>query len=307
MTALDDLTLLRSFIRIAESGSISAAARTLGVSQPSLSRHLRQLELRAGVSLIRRDTHNMSLTEAGFRLLEDARAMLALADDAQQRLHGERSTLSGNLRLFSTIDIGQFLVTRLVTDFLAQHPGITAQLSYSNLPLRMIEDGYEAGAVVGAIADENLVACLAGEVTRYIVAAPQLIAAQPAVQQFTALAEWPWLRLLGPQFGAPDMVVARRQNGPSESFPIEPVFSIEGATGVREAVLLGLGVAQASEWLVREDLRQGRLVRLCPEWQLPALPVHVVYPSGRGLSARARAFIDFAVTRLHADLAPDNF
>lgn len=305
MTALDDLPLLRSFVRIAESGSISAAARTLGISQPNLSRHLRLLEDRAGLPLIRRDTHSMSLTEAGLRFLEDARALLALADDAQQRLHGEHSTLSGNLRLFSTIDIGQFLVTRLVTDFLASHPGITAQLSYSNLPLRMIEDGYEAGAVVGAIADENLVARPAGQVTRYIVATPELIAAHPPVRQLSDLASWPWLRLLGPQFGASDMVAASRASGPLESFPIEPVFSIEGATGVREAVLRGLGVAQASEWLVRDDLRHGRLLRLCPEWTLPPLPVHVVYPSGRRLSARVRAFVDFAVTRLQHDFAPD--
>lgn len=304
MTALDDLPLLRSFVRIAESGSISAAARTLGVSQPSLSRHLRQLEDRAGLPLIRRDTHTMRLTEAGLRLLEVAHAMLALADDAQHRLLGERSTLAGNLRLFSTIDIGQFLVTRLVTDFLAHHPAITAQLSYSNLPLRMIEDGYEAGAVVGLIADENLVARPAGEVTRYIVATPALIASRPPVKHFADLATWPWLGLLGAQFGASDRVVASSPHGQQVSFPFEPVFSIEGATGVREAALRGLGVALASEWLVRDDLRAGRLVRLCPDWQLPALSVHVVYPSRRGLSARTRAFIDFAVTRLRADLTP---
>lgn len=118
MTPLEDLSLVRVFVCIVESGSISAAARTLKMPQPSLSRRLRMLEENCGMALLRRDTHRMSLTEAGHRLLADARALLALADDAAQRLHEDQAALRGHLRLFATIDFGQFTVTRLIARFL---------------------------------------------------------------------------------------------------------------------------------------------------------------------------------------------
>jgi DNA-binding transcriptional LysR family regulator len=175
MTPLEDLVLLRAFVCIVESGSISAAARRLKVPQPSLSRRLRMLEDNCGVVLLRRDTHRMSLTEAGHRLLEDAQAMLMLADEAAQRLHEDQAVLRGHLRLFVTIDSGQFATTRLIARFLQANPGVTAELSYTNRPLQMIQEGYDAGVIVGSITDESVIARPAFKVVRYLVAAPDLI------------------------------------------------------------------------------------------------------------------------------------
>ena len=105
MTAFDDLSLLRTFVCIVESGSISAAARRLNEAQSTLSRQLRLLEKQSGAVLLRRDTHGMSLTESGQGLLMDARSMLAHAEEADQRLREGQTTLSGHLRLFATIDL----------------------------------------------------------------------------------------------------------------------------------------------------------------------------------------------------------
>src|SRR5262245_3812846 len=104
MTPFDDLSLLRTFVSIVESGSISAAARVLKIPKPSLSRHLRILEQQAGAPLLRRDTHRMNLTEAGARMLEDARALLALAEEATERISEDQTKLRGHLRVFATID-----------------------------------------------------------------------------------------------------------------------------------------------------------------------------------------------------------
>src|SRR6267142_4957999 len=118
MAAFNDLSLLRVFVCIAESGSISAGARRLKIPQPTLSRYLRQLEENSRAALLRRDTHRMSLTETGHRLLEDARAILALADEADGRLHEDQTVLRGHLRLFATMDSGQSIFTRLITSFI---------------------------------------------------------------------------------------------------------------------------------------------------------------------------------------------
>src|SRR5881394_2231310 len=126
MRAFEDLNLLRAFVCIVECGSISAAARRLRISQPSLSRQLRTLEELCGTALLRRDTHQMSLTETGRRLLADASAILTHAEDADRRFREDQTTLSGHLRLFATMDLGTWIVTPLVSRFLKANPKVTA-------------------------------------------------------------------------------------------------------------------------------------------------------------------------------------
>jgi len=162
MSAFRNLALLEAFVSIAESGSISAAARRLKAQQPTLSRQLRALEKRCGTPLLRRNTHRMTLTEAGWRMLGDARAMLAFAEEAEQRMRNDQTELRGHLRLFATVDFGQFLFARLIASFMQRHPGITVELIYSNRPVRMIEEGCDAGLIVGDLTDETVVARPAG-------------------------------------------------------------------------------------------------------------------------------------------------
>src|ERR1043165_7637766 len=147
MRAFEDLTLLRAFICIVECGSISAGARRLRISQPTLSRQLRTVEELCGTALLRRDTHRMSVTEPGRRLLADARAMLAQAEEADRRLREDYTTLSGQLSLFATIDLGQFIVTRLVSQFLQQNPKVNVMLGLTNRPLHMIQEGCDVAIV----------------------------------------------------------------------------------------------------------------------------------------------------------------
>src|SRR6266404_880423 len=201
MTAFHDLSLLRAFVSIVESGSISAGARRLKIPQPTLSRYLRQLEENSSAALLRRDTHRMCLTETGHRLLEDARAILALAEEAEQRLHQEQAALRGHLRLFATIDSGQFTTTRLISSFLKRNPGVTAELAYNNRPLHMIQEGCDAGVVVGEITDESVVARPAGKIARYVAASPEFLKGRPKVKDPSDLRSWPWVALSGAQFG----------------------------------------------------------------------------------------------------------
>src|SRR6266403_4047996 len=183
MTAFDDLSLLRAFIGIVECGSISAAARRLKIPQPTLSRYLRVLEERCDGPLLRRDTHQMSLTQTGRRFLADAKAMVAHAEEADQHLREGQTTLSGHLRLFATIDNGQFIVTRLVSSFLQINPKVTAELALTNRPLHMIQEGCGVGILPSKITDESVIARPAGKITLCLAASPSLVESRPAVKQ----------------------------------------------------------------------------------------------------------------------------
>ena len=302
MAAFEDLSLLRTFICIVESGSISAGARRIKIPQPTLSRYLRQLEEKSGAALLRRDTHRMSLTETGHRLLADARAMLALAEDAHHRLHEGQTTLGGHLRLFATIDSGQFPVTRLISSFLQVNPKVTAEIGFTNRPLHMIQEGCDVGIVAGEITDESVVARLAGKQLRYLVAAPALIKSRPAVKAPADLKSWPWLALSGFQFGGSKETKLYSPKGDEQTIAISPVFISEGATSLREAARAGLGICVLPDFLVREDISSARLVRVLPQWKAKEISVHVVYQAHRMLPVRVRAFIDFAVAYMEKEL-----
>ena len=302
MTAFDDLSLLRTFVGIVECGSISAAARRLKTPQPTLSRHLRQLEEQCGVALLRRDTHRMSLTEAGQRLLTDAQAMLAHAEEADLRLREDRRMLSGHLRLFLTIDLGQSIGTRLVSSFLQSHPKVTAEISMTNRPLHLIQEGCDVGILPGKITDQSVIARPSRNITLCLAASPSLIKNRPAVKQPGELESWPWISLSGSQFWSSKQVQLFARNRPEQTLNISPVLISEGLTSVREAVRAGLGVAILPNWMIWEDLRSGRLECILPHWSPKELPVHVVYAAACLLPARARVFIDFAVSYMTKEL-----
>lgn len=304
MSVFTDLTLLRAFIVMVESGSLTAAARKLGVTQPTVSRQLQCLEELSGSTLLRRDTHRMSLTEPGHRLLADARALLSLAEEAEQRLRQDQGSVEGGLKIFSTIDFGQTMVARLIASFLQAHPGVTIDLAYSNRPLRMIEEGCDAGIIAGALTDDGVVAKPLGMITRGLFAAPELLGGRAMPSHPEDLRDWPWMALASAQFGGAKEVRLRSSGGEENRLPIRPRLTAEGVTSLREAARMGLGVMVLPEWMAEEDLISGRLIRLLPDWRADDLPAHLVYPADRRLPLRVRRFIAFAADYMATALKP---
>jgi DNA-binding transcriptional LysR family regulator len=303
MTMFTDLTLLRGFVSIVDGGSISAAARHLHLTQSTLSRQLQSLEDQCGAVLLRRDTHRMNLTDTGHRLLADARALLSLAEESEQRLRNEQTAVEGNIRIFSTIDFGQSAVSRMIASFVQMHPAITAELAYSNRPLHMIEEGCDAGVIAGNLTDDTVVARSIGQIKRYPVVAPSFLSGRQSPRTPADLQAWPWLTLSSLQFGGSNSIELYASQS-EQRLEIKPVMISEGVTSLREAVRMGLGVAVLPEWLIEEDMVAGRLVRVLPKWQARELAAHVVYPAQRRLPLRVRTFIDFAVDYMSTVLKP---
>jgi DNA-binding transcriptional LysR family regulator len=303
MRALDDLKLLRTFVRIAESGSISAAARALSIPQPTVSRHLRQLEQGTGVVLIRRDTRALSLTAAGLRLLEDGRDLLSRALAATERISDSPPGGRTHLRILSVVDSGQWIVPRLLASFREQHPEITAELHLLNRPSKFIQEGFDCGVLVGDIPDRSVAVRRIGQIKRALVASPSLLARYGVPRMPAHLARLPWMGILQPHFNSRDqldLVQGRKQ----QSIRFAPVLIMDSVTALREAAIAGAGIALQPEWLIGAALKEGRLVRVLPSWRPRPVELSVVFPTGR-LPAGLRAFIDYASThlpRLLADL-----
>jgi len=244
----------------------------------------------------------MNLREAGQRLLTDAQTMLAHAEEADQRLREGQTTLSGHLRLFATIDLGQSIVTRLVSSFLQANPKVTAELGLSGRPLHMIQEGCDVAILPGKITDESVIARPAGKVSLELAGSPSLVKERPPLRVPADLKSWPWIAIAGFQFWNAKELKLSGRNRAEQTLQLSPVLISEGVTSVREAVRAGLGVSVLPEFLIREDLRCGRLVRVLPQWNPQDLPVHVVYGGARLLPTRVRTFIDFAVSYMTREL-----
>lgn len=297
MTGLEDLKQIRAFVQVAESGSISAASRVLGISQPTVSRQIQALEKAVNVPLIQRDTHNMSLTEAGRVLLPDARRLLVTAERARQKLLAERNTLQGHLRIVSVVDIGQWIVSRTLASFQSLHPQITAELHLINRPLKFIEEGFDCGFLVGEPVDKSLVMRRIAALPRVLAASPALVERYGLPSDAADLPPLPWIGLVQPHFDLRSRLVVGAGSKARE-VAVRPALLLDTVTAQREAVLAGAGFALLPLWLVEKDLSSGRLVRLLPGVEMPSIDLFAGFAAGRHITGRLRAFLDFALEEI---------
>ncbi|MBP6600960.1 MAG: LysR family transcriptional regulator [Verrucomicrobiales bacterium] len=302
MPEWNDLKQLRAFVQVAESGSISSAAKVLGISQPTLTRQLQALERVASLPLVRRDTHNMSLTEAGRTLLPDARRVLVLADRVKQRLRAEREDLQGHLRIVSVVDVGQWIISRALASFRSLHPWVTAELHLINRPTKFLEEGFDCGFFVGEPVDKSLVARKIGILPRMLVVAPEVVRKFGVPESPEDLKSIPWLGILQPHFYSRSRVTLVSGESTVE-LNLKPVLLLDSVTALREAAVAGAGFTMLPTWLVGDDLARGRLVPLLPKWVLPDFDLFISYTVEKDTTARLRAFLDHVKTEIPRLLA----
>ncbi|MEM6454649.1 MAG: LysR family transcriptional regulator [Acidobacteriota bacterium] len=286
---LDRLVLLRTFVRIAEAGSISAAARDLGLSQPTASRHLAELERRLRAQLMRRTTHALALTAAGRALLADARALLGTWEALEERHRADAEQARGHLTVVAPVALGEAHLMALAGDFLDAHPAVSLAWQLEDRIIRFAEIGCDCWIKIGAVPDETLVVKPIGAVERLVVADAAYwrgVDAETARAPSDAL---PWL-VLDPFEG--HRIPLRASSGETRVLRPRPRLRTNNIVALRAAVARGLGVAVLPRWFVEDALRAGDLVDCWPGWRAPTLPVHLARLPGRHQPHRLQLFVD---------------
>src|SRR5262245_28041574 len=239
----------------------------------------------------------MSLTAAGHRLKEDARELLGLVESASQRLRNERDTARGHLRVVAVVDLGQWVVTRLLAAFRQLYPLVTAELHLINRPSKFIEEGFDCGVLVGRITDSSITARKVAELHRLLVASPSLLKRTGRIVEPADLKQLPWMGALQPHFYSRDrlsLIRGREQR----TLKLPPVLLLDSVTGLREAAIAGAGLTMQPAWLIGDALATGKLVHVLPEWKIPPVDVYVAFPVGKHPPGRLRSFVDFATTEI---------
>ncbi|MEM8818082.1 MAG: LysR family transcriptional regulator [Pseudomonadota bacterium] len=286
--SLDRLTLLETFARIAERGSISAAGRDLGLSQASASRHLAELEMRLGTELVRRTTHSLALTEAGIACLAEARTLIDGWDALSERFGDENGVLKGRLKIVAPVALGQLHLAEAALRFQQMHPGITLTWLLDDAPIRFAEIGCDLWIKIGRVPDETLVVKQLGTVERLIVAAPSLIDGLTASKP-DDIAELPCAAL--EPFEAASIPLTSSA-GDRVDLAARAVITTNNIFSAYRAAMMGIGYAVLPAWFIDRELRAGTLIDVLPTWRAPSLSVNAAYRPARRQSRRLRAWLD---------------
>ena len=286
--SLDRLTLLATFVRIADAGSISAAARDLGLSQPSASRQLAELESRFGTQLMRRTTHDLSLTTVGAELLADARQLLDQWETLQEKYLETETALRGQLKVVAPIALGQLHLLDTVLRFQQRYPLIDLSWQLQDGTIRFAEVGCDCWIKIGAIEDSSLLIEPLGQVERLVVAAPGLLTPQNTPKTPKDLENLPFVTLAPFEGGRIPLTNSQKQRVISPSARM----ITNSITALHKATLAGLGAAVMPRWFIEDDLIQQRLIDLLPRWRAPRLTIYVASLPGRHRPRRLQAFLD---------------
>lgn len=300
-TSADRWLLMQTFIRIVEAGSLSAAARQLGTTQPTVSRRLQALEQQVGQPLIQRSTHALRLTETGERALERAKALAADWEDFEQSLRVAPARPEGLLRVQVPRAFGQEHLIAPLVRAMKDAPKLRVDWLLNDATPNFIEQGLDCAIRVGGTAEGAVVAIPLARVPRVLVAAPALLAGRDP-QEPDDIADLPWIAIS--TFYRQELQL-ERDDGVRQRLAIRPVLATDSLYATREAVRLGLGAALQSGWAVQQDIAEGRLVRLLPRWRGTPLPVHLLYPNPPAPTARLRYFIEAMRRSMSEPLWPD--
>ncbi len=282
------------FAKVVEAGGFSAAAAALGISKSAVSKRVSRLEDRLGARLLNRTTRRIGLTEIGAAYYERAGRIAAEVEEAElavSRLHAEPR---GTLRLNAPMSFGVMHLAPAIPRFLARYPELAVDMALNDRLVDLVEEGYDVAVRISRLSDSSLIARRLAHSRRVVCGSPQYLERHGAPRSPGDLRdhncllysymlsgeEWP--------FRGPDGALSVKVSGS---------FSTNNGEALREAALEGLGLAMIPSFIVGPELGDGRLVAVLREYEETDLSIYAVYPHARHLSAKVRAFVDFAAGR----------
>lgn len=291
---MDRLQSLRVFVAVAEAESFAAGARAVGLSGPSATRGVNDLERALGARLFTRTTRRVRLTDVGHAYLEEVREILARLQAADDAAAGAAETPVGRLRITCPQEFGRLHVAPIVTDFLDLHPGIRAELLMVDRVVNLVEEGIDVAVRIGPLPSSDLVALKVGEVRR-------LVCGAPAYFEKHGIPECPAdlvAHRLVATTGGGSPVTWRFGTDETGSLKLESrltTTSVSASVGIARR---GWGLCRALSYQVAEDLERGRLRSVLNDFEPASLPVHLVHLEGRRAAAKVRTFLEFTAARL---------
>ncbi len=286
---MDRIDAMQAFVAVADLEGFAPAARKLKLSPSAVTRLIAALEERLGARLLQRTTRSVTLTDTGRHYLERARRILADVEEAERAAEGERTRPSGRLVVSAPLGFGRLHVSPVMSAYLKRYPDVSAELRLEDRMVNLVEDGIDLAVRVGHLADSSLVARHVGELRRIVVASPAYLKARGEPKTPAAIASHDTI-----QFGATAGVADWRflDGGKEVRISYEPRFSSNSSDAALQYAAEGGGLTRVLAYQAAEALKAGKLKIVLQKFELPAVPINIVYPTSRLLSAKVRSFVD---------------
>ena len=291
---MDRIDAMQAFVAVADLQGFAPAARKLGLSPSGVTRLIAALEDRLGARLLQRTTRQVALTDVGARYLERVRRILADVEEAEGSAQAERTRPSGRLVVSAPIGFGRLHVSPVMSAYLTHYPEVSGELRLSDRMINLVEDGVDLAVRIGQLADSSLVARHVGEMRRIVVASsgylkrhgeprmPREIAAHQTIQ-------------FGATAASPDWHLV--EDGREVRVACTPRLTTNSADAAIQYAAQGGGLTRVLAYQAADAIKGGRLRIVLQEFEQPPLPIHIVYPTSRLLSAKVRTFVDL-VTKI---------
>lgn len=293
------------FSALASAGSLSAAARELGITTPAVSKHLALMESRLGVSLVARTTRRMSLTPEGELYLERARRILREIDGMEELLGLAKATPKGLLRVNATLGFGRSHVAPLISRFIRRYPQVEVQLQLSVNPPPLTDDAFDVCIRFGTPPDARVIATHIAPNRRLLCAAPAYLAKHgtPKVPNDLTRHNCIGIRQGEEAYGVWRLSTGRAKNATTAAVKTRGNLTTNDGEIAVNWALDGHGILMRAEWDIDRYLKNGRLVQVLPQYYTPDADIHAVYPQRHQLAARVRAFVDFVALSFNQQAA----
>lgn len=298
---METMISIECFVRSAEAGSFSEAARRLGLTPAAVGKNISRLEARLGVRLFQRSTRSLSLTEAGRQFLGEVGGSLSTIQNAVANLASAGGQPAGTLRVSMPTNFGRKYIVPMLGEFLQRYPAISPDWAFDNRPVDLIAQGYDAAVGGGIDLSPGAVARRLCPAHRILVASPAYLAEHAAPKSPADLHEHDGILIRSPQTGRirPWALVNRSKEQAPVTLRVRMTMSDPGASC--DAAALGLGIALINYSESLAHLEAGTLVRVLPGWHVDGGSVSIYYPAQKLLPAKTRAFVEFVVERFRAE------
>lgn len=292
---IENIGDLRVLVQTARTGSLTGAAKVLGVTPAAASAALKRLESRLGVRLFERSTRAMRLTPQGQTLLDYASRAFELLAEGEAQATEDRTGLVGLIRVAAPSDLARSTLLPLLDEFMEAHPGVQLALSVGDRPLDVVRDEVDLAIRYGLLVDSRLVARPLVNTAPVVVAAPVYLARHPTPQAPLDLTRHNCLAY--DRAGKPHRTWRFTREGQSVEVQVTGDRSVDDASLARQWAVAGAGILLKSPIEMRQEMADGRLIRLLSDWQLDRYPLNAILPSGRFIPVRVRTLVSFLAAR----------
>lgn len=296
-STLDIAAALRAFVRTVERGSVTAAARDLKITQPGVTKHLRNLEQHVGARLLERSSRVVRPTAQGQALYDASREALLTIDAALEGARQDLGKVEGHLRLHAPSCIGTKHLHGIVMAFQRLHPAVTADLILDNRDVDLVYENFDVAIKYGRPVSQELIIRRLGSIRRILVAAPSFLERHGPIESIEHLSQ---INMVASSrsITLADTLTLLDGDGKTFEVPIRPIIRTNSAAVIGASLMRGHAAGPVQQLMVNDELAQGTLLRILPEYEVKPTEAFLAYPSVRFMSSIVRAFSEFAVAEL---------